>query len=389
MPLPTERAASGSFCGPSTISAMTSDHHELERTGCREEAHTPRCSGYCVTKATGTGVAQRAWRSADQVLRPRCAMIEPSGCAAGRALPIEAGGLGVGGDGLHLAGSSGVAPERVAAAAALRSAPAGDARRGARAAGACRRSACSRRAHVLALLVAQQLAERPAVDRVAAAARPRRRDSSRCSTREQVLERSTSERSRHQAPPCTNGPRRSRGSASQARASRRELVALVGADRATPAPQLDARQLRERLEVGAHLALLQVLGEARARPRALRRGKLRAYSSALAAGRRLAAEVRGSAPRAARVPRSCARMARSVARARRRSAARRRPVRRDRRALQPSSDRAAAAPEPGSGPADGGGSPPPQRRRARAACRRRRRAPRARVRRRGAMRTAD
>ena len=140
---------------------------------------------------------------------------------------------------------------------------------------------------MLALVGAQQLAERR-VDRVA----PQRRLVGReqpLLAGEQVLEQLGVRAPGHQSAPVTNGPSAA-GSPWSTRAVARWPASSLQMPAASLA-KLGVGQVGHRLEVGAHLALLEVLGEpervgGRPEPREGARVLLGA-----AAGRRLAAEI--------------------------------------------------------------------------------------------------
>ena len=139
---------------------------------------------------------------------------------------------------------------------------------------------------MLALVGEQQLAQRR-VDRVAPQRRLVRRHQALLA-REQVLEQVDVRAVRHQSAPVTNGP-----CAAGSPWSTRTAPRWVASSEQMPAASSAARgrELGERLEVGAHLALLEVLGEAQ---RVLGRPQAREGAAVLrgaSARRRRAAEV--------------------------------------------------------------------------------------------------
>ena len=153
-------------------------------------------------------------------------------------------------------------------------------------------------------------AARPASARARARARARGRAASRRATRRsrraaarprtpRRRRRSRASRSissvdiralRHHSAPVTNGPW-----AAGSPWSTRTVPRWFASSEQMPAavePQLERRELGERLEIGAHLALLEVLGEAkRVLGRCAAVGKVRSYSARSRPGGGVAAQV--------------------------------------------------------------------------------------------------
>ena len=177
--------------------------------------------------------------------------------------------------------------------------------------------------------------------------------------REQVLEQVDVGALRHQSAPVTNGPCAGRQPLEHAD-GRRGARASSRADAAAVAAQLERRELGERLEVGAHLALLEVLGEGSASAGVRRRGKVRAYSASLR-------PAGGSPPRSldrslepGHVRPLLRRDRVHAARAPRRvSTSTHAPYAATDARSSASSEPSSATPEPGLRPVAGGGSPPP------------------------------
>ncbi len=179
-------------------------------------------------------------------------------------------------------------------------------------------------------------ASRPATRRSRrAAAPPRTPRRSAPLAREQVpQQRRRRSASAIRAPPSRTGPAAA-GSPWSTRTVPR-WFGLVRADAGGLEPQLERRELGERLEVGAHLALLEVLGEAKGVLGAVRsRGKrARVLRGALGRGGGVPPRSSIARSRLAACARSCALIACTSARASPRQHLEARPVRRERRALE-------------------------------------------------------